>query len=159
MRSVVAAASGFFVFFVSAAGAHEHAAPHGGALVELGEENAHLEFVLDPERGEVAAFVLDGEAESAVRIAMPALELRVLTWQPAGGALRADPSGVPLRLEAVANVLTGETRGDTSEFRGSVDALRGATAFSAVVDRVQVRGAAWTAVAIRFPEGNEEAKR
>ncbi len=31
---------------------HEHAAPHGGTLIVLGDEFAHLELVLDPGTGE-----------------------------------------------------------------------------------------------------------
>jgi hypothetical protein len=42
---------------------HEHTAPHGGSLVEFGEEFAHIELVLDSATGVLTAYVLDGEAE------------------------------------------------------------------------------------------------
>ena len=158
MRRACATALGLVLLVVGEARAHEHAPPHGGTLVELGEENAHLELVLDPALGQVTAYVLDGEAENAVRIAMPALELRLLAWRNGDAEPAADEVGKPIRLDGVANVLTGETAGNTSEFRGAADVLRGAVAFDAVLDRVQVRGAEWKSVSIRFPAGNEEPK-
>ena len=54
---------------------HEHHPPHGGAPVELGEEQNHVEFVLDAPNGKLQAFVMDGELENFVRIAAPSLEV------------------------------------------------------------------------------------
>lgn len=82
--------------------AHEHKAPHGGSLVEIGDEFAHLELVLDADSGKLTAFVLDGEAEKSLRIRQKALVLKL-------GA-----SSVTLRAED--NPLTGEKPGDCSEF-------------------------------------------
>src|SRR5881628_3178191 len=84
---------------------HEHHAPHGGALQVLGEEAAHVELSLDTKTGKLTAWVLDGEAERPVRIAQPSLHLTL-----------TDIGTVD--LAAVANPLTGETAGDTSQFEG-----------------------------------------
>src|SRR5205085_2013512 len=54
---------------------HEHTAPHHGQLVELGEEFAHVELVLDRKAGRLTAYVLDGEAEQPVRVTQPTLTL------------------------------------------------------------------------------------
>src|SRR5579872_3126525 len=49
---------------------HHHAekGPHGGALVAIDQDDAHLEVVLDDETGTLTAYVLDGHAEKAVAI-------------------------------------------------------------------------------------------
>ncbi|MCC9599545.1 hypothetical protein LOC67_03155 [Stieleria sp. JC731] len=54
-------------------GAHEHPehGPHGGELVELGQEAYHIEFIHDDE--DVEMFILDGAAESEVAIAAETL--------------------------------------------------------------------------------------
>ena len=48
---------------------HRHTPPHGGTGVVLGQEAFHLEFVLDPERGAMTAYVLDAHMENFVRCA------------------------------------------------------------------------------------------
>src|SRR5438132_6714626 len=49
---------------------HHHAekGPHGGALVAIGQDDAHLEIMLDGQTGKLTAYVLDGEAEKAISI-------------------------------------------------------------------------------------------
>lgn len=126
---------------------HEHIAPHGGALVELGDEFAHVELVLDQARGLLTAYVLDGEAESAVRIAQPSLDLWLI---PPGSTPQ------PVSLDAVANALTGEARGDTSQFQASVLALKGADAFKGSVRTLTVRGQPFRDVPIQFPAPRHE---
>lgn len=128
-------------------GAHAHAAPRGGALVELGDEFAHLELVLDQGTGVLTAYVLDGEAERAVRVAQPTIDLWLIP-----------PGRTPhlASLDAVANALTGETRGDTSQFRAAVPALAGAATFEGSVRTVVVRGQEFRDVPIKFPAAARE---
>jgi hypothetical protein len=128
---------------------HEHHAPHGGALQALGDEFAHVELVLDAASGRLTAYVLDGEAEKPVRVAQPKLVLKLV-----------DLSGGPTTVEltAVANPLTGETVGDTSQFEGGSDRLKGASTFSGTLETIQARGVQFEAVPIGFPGGNEEKK-
>ena len=66
-----------------------------------------MELAFDPETGALTAWLLDGEAEQAVRSAQGELRLAL----SCGGEERA------LVLHPVASALTGETAGDTSEFR------------------------------------------
>ncbi|MCC6698510.1 MAG: hypothetical protein IT365_23005 [Candidatus Hydrogenedentes bacterium] len=126
---------------------HHHAAPHGGTLVALGEHVAHIELVLEPEEGYLTAYVLDGEAEHAVRIAARNISVEI--------SIEGKPSQT-LDLFAVSNPLTGETEGDTSEFSGQSDALKGLARFSGSVGKVTVRGIDFDGVAFSYPEGNEE---
>lgn len=54
----------------SSAEVHEHPSkgPHGGVLVELGNEQYHAELVHDKEAGSVIVYVLDSAAKAAVPI-------------------------------------------------------------------------------------------
>jgi hypothetical protein len=131
--------------------AHEHHPPHHGSLQVLGDDFAHLEMVLDPDQGLLTAYALDGEAEESVRLAQK--ELRV--------HIRLSPSArtVDLVLKAVANELSGETVGDTSQFEAHAKALLGQAGFSGSLARVDVRGAIFTKVRLRHPEGNEAEEK
>lgn len=126
---------------------HRHAAPHGGTLVVLGQEFAHLELVLDPETGELDVYVLDGEAERGVPVPQGRLEIEV----------RRD-AGPPFRLGLgpVENVLTGEREGSTSHFAGRFARLRAASRFEAEIRRIEVRGRTFEGVSFEFPDGNEQ---
>ena len=124
-------------------GGHVHEAPHGGTLVVLADESVNLELVRDAAAGKLTAYVLDGHAERGLRVAQPSLQLSLRR-----GA--GDPFDVT--LVAVANALTGETVGDTSEFAATDDRLRGPGAIDGVVRSVVVRGTAFADVSFRLPE-------
>ena len=126
----------------SAPSLHEHRAPHGGALQVLGDETAHVELVLDTVSGRLTAYVLDGEAEKPVRIAQPSLRLAV--------------NGAALELTAVESVLTGEKRGETSQFEGTSRMLVGVKSFDGTLETITAHGMKFDAVRIGFPGGNEE---
>lgn len=126
---------------------HEHRAPHGGALEVLGGEAAHVELVLDDKTGKLTAYVLDGEAESPVRVGQDALRLKIASVDAV------------VELKAVANPLTGEKVGDTSQFEGSSDKLRGLTKFEGVLESITARGVKFDAVPIGFPGGNEREEK
>ena len=111
----------------------------------LGAEAYHLELVLDPASGRLSAYVLDGEMENFVRVAQPALEIVV----------SIGPEKKTLTLSAVPNSATGETVGSTSLFEGEAEWLKSARDFDAVLTRIEIRGAAFTAVAFNYPKGND----
>lgn len=125
---------------------HEHSAPHGGTLVVLGDEFSHLELVLDQGTGELTAYVLDGEAESPIRLEQTEIEMKI-------DAARS--GGSTLKLKAVPNVLTGEAAGDSSEFSVQSDKLKGVERFGAVITSITIKGKKFEEVEFRFPEGNE----
>ncbi len=111
-------------------GAHVHKAPHGGTLVILSAEFAHVEFVLDGGAGRLTAYVLGAHAATPIRIAQPTIELTV-----GSGA-----SELKLSLDAVGSALTGETPGDTSEFTVQHDGLRELLGFDGVLHEITARG-------------------
>jgi hypothetical protein len=116
----------------AAAATHQHHAPHGGTLVELGDEFAHVELVLDSDAGSLTAYFLDGEAEESVRLKQPALKLSV-------DAQGLRPAQV-VELAAQANILTGETVGDSSEFSITASSLIGMRSMSGHLGEIVVKG-------------------
>ena len=52
----------------SEAGPHHHDPPHGGAGVRLGDEEAHIEFLVDAEAGTVTAWFFKPHMERYLRI-------------------------------------------------------------------------------------------
>ncbi len=126
--------------------AHHHHPPHGGTPVVLGDEDYHVELVLDESTGKLQAFVLDGEMENFVRSSSPTI------------VVTATVDGTPrdVALAAVPNPETGETVGDTSLFEGQADWLKTTPRFDAVLKGVVVRGTAYGDVKFNFPKGNDK---
>jgi hypothetical protein len=65
---------------------HDHAelGPHGGQLVELGEEAYHAEILHDDDTHTVSVYLLDGKAEKTVDISAPSITIDVKAggdWQ------------------------------------------------------------------------------
>ena len=143
-----------------AAFAHEHKAPHGGTLVVFGNEFAHLELVLDAKAGKLTAYVLDGEAEKAVRIQQKEFELetKVLKKKSSAGGDGSEVSLaiVRVKLKAVSSALTGEKEGDSSQFEGQDAALKDAPDFDAVLKAITIKGKEFKDVKFNFPKGNED---
>ncbi|HWC61322.1 MAG TPA: hypothetical protein VHC44_16635 [Verrucomicrobiae bacterium] len=125
---------------------HEHHPPHGGAPVELGEEEYHVEMVLDAPAGKMQAFVLDGELENFIRVAAPALEVDA---QVSGHEEK-------LMFHPVANTATGEKVGDTSLFEAQADWLKTTPTFDGVLKEITVRTKTYTNIAFNFPKGSDE---
>ena len=128
---------------------HEHKPPPGGAPVELGEEENHVEFVLDAANGKLSAYVMDGELEFFVRIAAPSFEVAA---QVAG-------QEETLVFQPIANNATGETVGNTSLFEAQADWLKNTTNFDAVLKAITVRTKTYTNIAFNFPKGSDEGAK
>ena len=140
--------SGFLVLAAFPTQGEEHRAPRGGTLLELGEEFAQIEFVHDLQQGNLSAYIMDGEAENPVRLRQPSIDLVI------DEASYADvrKAAFTLHLKAVANVLTGESVGDTSEFAVySADPLRGATSLKGRIRRLTIRSRRFENVPFSIP--------
>ena len=129
---------------------HEHKPPHHGTLVEFGEEFSHLELVLDPATGTLKAYVLDGEAEKTIRIAVPELEIKAQLSGADG-----KKTDTILKLSAQADELTGEKVGDTSVFQVQNDALKGVKDFDGTVSVLTIKGKEFKDTKFNYPKGNE----
>jgi len=123
---------------------HHHDPPHGGAGVTLGDEEAHIEFLVDEEAGTVTAWFFKPHMERYLRIKTESFV--VLAKEPDGEAR--------LTFTAVANAGTGETVGDTSQFVARADWLAGTGSFDAVLPEVSVRGTVYRNIAFNYPKGN-----
>lgn len=118
---------------------HHHEAPHGGVLVELGDHVGNIEFLLE-EDGTLTAYVFDAHAENAVRIEQPTLELLITV----GDSTEA------VSLDAVANALTGESVGDTSEFVARVQSLAGKANFEAELKNITFKGVDFANILVSY---------
>ena len=124
---------------------HEHTPPHGGTPVVLGDEEYHLELVLDAASGKLQAFVLDGHLQDFVRLSAEFFEVTV--------KLPNKPE--TLLFRAVTTTATGEKVGDTALFETQADWLKTTTVFDAVLKALTVKGKKFENVAFNFPKGNE----
>lgn len=123
---------------------HHHEPPHGGTAIDLGDEEAHLEFVLDAATGKLTCYVLKGHMAGFQRITQETIEL----------AANVGGKSESLTLKAVANAATGEKPGDTSQFEVQADWLKTAKNFDAEVKSVSVRGKTFAALKFNFPKGS-----
>jgi hypothetical protein len=121
--------------------AHSHAPKHGGALVELGEEEFHLEVAYGDTPGVLQAFVMDAHVEDYVRISASSF---VASVTMAGQEHL-------LAFTAVASAATGETTGDTSLFEARADWLAARPALSITIPTITVKGRHYTAIAVALP--------
>ena len=130
---------------VAVPGRHHHHPPHMGTPIELGQDEYHVELVLDPESGMLQAYVLDSEMENFVRSSAASIAIRATV----GGKEET------LVLNAVANPETGETIGDTALFQAPAGWVKAAGSFDAVLSGVTIRGTPFTDVKFNFPKGND----
>jgi hypothetical protein len=129
-------------------GHHHHVGLMGGTLVELGDHQFNLEWVRDAEGGTLSAYVLDAHAENFVRVPLPAIALTVTV----------NGQNQPLVLTAVANAVTGETVGNTSQFSVKADWVKTAETFTGVIPELEIRGAKFTNVTFSFPKASGHGK-
>lgn len=141
--------------------AHHHShgekGPHGGALVALGDDAAHLEIVLDAESGKVTAYVLDGAAQNPVVIMAEKLELAFTREHDHGDEKGAAKKGeeLPETGTLVLTPVEPAADGSTSVFAGESAELKGADEFDAVLTSVKIGEQEFKNVKFNYPEGNE----
>ncbi len=128
---------------------HEHKPLHGGTPVELGQEEYHLELVLDTASGKMQAYVMDGELENFIRITNEAFEV----------SAKIPAQTETLTFKAVPNSATGEKVGDTSLFETQADWLKTTRQFDAVLKQIIIRGKTYESVPFNFPNGNDAEEK
>ncbi|MCI0705303.1 MAG: hypothetical protein L0241_29945 [Planctomycetia bacterium] len=100
---------------------HDHGpGPHNGVIVELGDEDYHLEFVTDQGTKEAIVYILDEEAKNAKPITTKQLTLSLKEQPPVTITLDAkpqegDPAGTSSRFVGKHDVL-----GTKKEFEGTI---------------------------------------
>ncbi|HKB90994.1 MAG TPA: hypothetical protein VKC60_10805 [Opitutaceae bacterium] len=136
---------------------HEHAAPHGGTLVVLGEETYHLEFVRDSVEGKMTVYVFDGELDNFIRSSSRVVTVQASFERSAQMITSENPAkqgSLWLDLNAVANPATGESIGDTAMFEAQGDWLKSVSQFDGLIESVAIRGRTFTDVKFNFPRGS-----
>jgi hypothetical protein len=93
--------------------AHDHptVGPAGGAIVEWGEEDYHLEFIADRAAGEAVVYVLDKTAKAVTAIGSKTLTVSLEGTPPVTVTLEPKPQD-------------GDPAGKSSRFVGKHDALK-----------------------------------
>lgn len=146
--STLAALAAASVLMTSAYADDGHRASHGGALVGLeydGAEAAHLELTADPATGSLTVYLLDAEAEAAVRIPQEIIEAEVY--------LPNDPQPASIQFKAQENPATGETAGDASVFAAQSDRLKGVSEFKITLHSIFIAGVEIDETSFGYPEG------
>ena len=123
---------------------HHHEPPHGGAGVTLGNEAAHIEFLVNGEAGTVTVWFYKPHMANFLRMKLESFEVLA----------KRKGEDAKLVFEAKANPVTGETVGDTSEFLAKADWLSDASTFDAVLPEITVLGKVYRNVAFNYPKGN-----
>ena len=127
-------------------GAHNHPAPHGGQLVELGEHGSgfNLELVLH-EQGFLQIYVLDAHVQNFVRISANSIDIEM-----------TDPNGTNkiITCEPVEDPITGETVGNTSLFT-STERINEILPLQGVINKIDIMEFPYENVEINF-SGNQQ---
>ncbi len=121
----------------------EPKAPHGGLLVDAGDDFAHVELVFDSVQGSLSAYILDGEAEEVVPLKQTVILVRL-----------AKPSRT-LKLKAVVSPLNGEKLGETSSYALTDPSLKGLPQIQGVLVSVNFNGRVFKNLAFQFPPKKE----
>ena len=104
------------------------------------EETAHVEFLIDPTNGDLACYLLSAHAIEPVRTTRETLRL----W------FESEGEPVLVELAAHANSLSGETVGDTSEFRVAHEMFAGAGPWKGRIEEIDLRGKTYKDVEFEF---------
>ena len=120
---------------------HGHKAPHGGVLVNVGDEFCHLEFVQEPESNRLQLHVLRFHPkEGPLKISMAKIEVGATT----GGEEKAIVFK-PVELDGIT-----ATDHPTSLYMAEVDWLENALNFNGTVKKLTIEGKLFLEIAFQF---------
>jgi hypothetical protein len=114
---------------------HEHG-PHGGHLVELGEEEYHAEVVFDPKSSKITLYVLDSSAKKSAPIDAKEIKLELtIGGQPKSFAAKPvadkdDPPNKSSRFEVADNPEIKANIKDEEDLKGGVTVAIGGKTYS-----------------------------
>ncbi len=128
---------------------HHHDPLHkaeGASMVALGEHFAHMEMGLDEKSGKLTLWISDGEAGKPIRLKHKEIPMY----------LKIKGKDKAVKLSAVANKLTGEIVGDTSQFEVQVDQLKGVKEFGGIIPEMVIKGKKFNSTTFKYPLKEEE---
>jgi hypothetical protein len=127
---------------LAGSGHHQHVAPHGGTLLEVGPHGSgfNLELLIQSD-GFLHIYILDAHADNFVRIAAETIEVEVL-----------DPnqSSPKIICKAVADRGTGETVGDSSLFT-STETITGFLPLRAKIQALPIKNQVYEDIVFELP--------
>ena len=126
--------------------AHDHPAPHGGQLVELGEHGSgfNLELVLH-EQGFLQIYVFDAHVQNFVRISANSIDIEITDQNGTSRILTCEP---------IEDPITGETVGNTSLFT-STERINEILPLKGVIKKIDIMEFPYENVEINF-SGNQQ---
>ena len=129
-------------------GAHNHPAPHGGQLVELGVHGSgfNLELVLH-EQGFLQIYVFDAHVQNFVRISANSIDIEITDLNGTTKIITCEP---------IADPITGESVGNTSLFT-STERINEILPLKGVIKKIDIMEFPYENVEINFSV-NEQAE-
>jgi hypothetical protein len=126
--------------------AHNHPAPHGGQLVELGKHGSgfNLELVLH-EQGFLQIYVLDAHVQNFVRISANSIDIEITDQNGTARIITCEP---------IEDPITGETVGNTSLFT-STERINEILPLQGVINKIDIMEFPYENVEINF-SGNQQ---
>ena len=126
--------------------AHNHPAPNGGQLVELGEHGSgfNLELVLH-EQGFLQIYVLDAHVQNFVRISANSIDIEITDQNGTARIITCEP---------IEDPITGETVGNTSLFT-STERINEILPLQGVINKIDIMEFSYENVEINF-SGNQQ---
>jgi len=121
--------------------AHNHPAPHGGQLVELGEHGSgfNLELVLH-EQGFLQIYVFDAHVQNFVRISANSIDIEITDQNGTARIISCEP---------IEDPITGETVGNTSLFT-STERINEILPLQGVINKIDIMEFPYENVEINF---------
>ena len=124
---------------------HTHDPLFGGVLVELGNHEFNIEFVVEPTESQAAAYVLDGHATDFVRVSLESFDV----------LLNPGPEQETVTFKPVARRETGESEESTSNFRADLPERYTTNATPAKLQPLTIRGKNYGPISFTLGKGNE----
>ena len=131
-------------------GHHQHVAPHGGTLLEVGPHGSgfNLELLLQSD-GFLHIYILDAHAENFVRIAAETIELEILDL---------NQSRPKIVCKAVADPGTGESVGDSSLFT-STETITGFLPLKAKIQTLPIKKQVYENIVFELPGNSTQTEK
>jgi hypothetical protein len=123
----------------------DHAPPHGGTPVIVGEDSFHLELVLDATAAKMQAYVLDGHLEGYVAVAETNLLL----------VAKFDGKEEKLSFHRAIDPASGLVPAKSSLFEGNAAWLGTTRAFEGSFPTITLNGTTFTNISFSFPKGSK----
>ena len=120
---------------------HGHKSPHGGVLVDVGNEFCHLEFVQEPESNRLQLHVMRFHPkEMPVKFVMEQIEVSAKVGDEEKAVIFK-----PVELDGVT-----ATDQPTSLYMAEVDWLKNAANFNGTVRELKIEGKIFSEIAFQF---------